>query len=427
MHLLNYFRSIENWIIIFLYLLFFSAPISIATGETAIIGLYLVTLIIFYTKNERWKKSILIYGMILFLFGAFISALVSNDLIKSFLYFKKFWRFALPFVLPVVLAGRDINKFLKVLFLVSLVISVLAIVQYFTGLGYYRSFDDPYPKYGDVWHALGTFSFHLTFGGVYLIIFPICISPCLSRQFSTAERIYYGIAGMLIGLAAFLSLGRSIWLGGIVSFCVLFILKKPKFGSFFPLAILLICFYLISAGVNHIKMFKIADTSLGKRFISSINVSTNLDRIYMWKAGLRTISDHFIFGIGPGMNHEMKEVYEQIERETGHKFQHEPSTGVHNIYLQIWINFGILGLLGYLLLWIGFIVAGFYTLKRNLVKDHKNAVFLLGILAGLTGSMAAGFFENNFFDGEVQIVIFLFMGTGVALISELRRLKTSRF
>ncbi len=41
---------------------------------------------------------------------------------------------------------------------------------------------------------------------------------------------------------------------------------------------------------------------------------------------------------------------------------------------------------------------------------------LWGGIMGIIGSMAAGFFENNFRDGEVQTTIFVLMGMGLTLL-----------
>ena len=36
---------------------------------------------------------------------------------------------------------------------------------------------------------------------------------------------------------------------------------------------------------------------------------------------------------------------EQISKRTGHRFNNRASTGIHNIYLQTWVNYGLFGLL----------------------------------------------------------------------------------
>ena len=54
-------------------------------------------------------------------------------------------------------------------------------------------------------------------------------------------------------------------------------------------------------------------------------------------------------------------------------------------------------------------------------ENHsKELSILIGIVAGLCGSMLAGIFENNFFDSEVQITILFCFGLALALIKKVK-------
>ncbi|MGK0289842.1 MAG: O-antigen ligase [bacterium] len=165
----------------------------------------------------------------------------------------------------------------------------------------------------------------------------------------------------------------------------------------------------------------IKSSPIGKRLHSALQTSSNKDRLYMWLAGWRTVKENLIFGVGPRMNKKMKPHYEKIAKDKKHRFEHQPSTGVHNIYLQNWVNFGIFGLLGYLLWWGSLLYKGISIsfIKKVSSEKLENQTFLRGILSGFVGILIAGFFENNFRDGEVQIAIFLLMGTAMALIKKI--------
>jgi len=41
-------------------------------------------------------------------------------------------------------------------------------------------------------------------------------------------------------------------------------------------------------------------------------------------------------------------------------------------------------------------------------------------MAGLCGNLVAGFFENNFRDGEVQIMIFVAMGLALSILQKMK-------
>ena len=83
-----------------------------------------------------------------------------------------------------------------------------------------------------------------------------------------------------------------------------------------------------------------------------------------------------------------------------------PSAGVHNIYLQTWLNYGFFGLLAYLGIWVVFFLKSLRASRRGSRFGYENAV-LWGVMAGAAGLMVAGVFENNFRDGEVQTAALL--------------------
>ena len=158
-----------------------------------------------------------------------------------------------------------------------------------------------------------------------------------------------------------------------------------------------------------------------KRIISSFKIKSNKDRIFMWKAGLEAIKDHFWLGIGNNNDKDIMQSYrEKISKRTGHQFWNNASTGVHNIYLQTWINYGVLGLILYLSIFVIFLAQILITIPKTKRFSYENSILWAG-LAGVCGFMVAGFFENNFRDGEVQSMLLILMGLCLHQIKKLNK------
>ena len=130
----------------------------------------------------------------------------------------------------------------------------------------------------------------------------------------------------------------------------------------------------------------------------------------MWNSGVQGIKDHLLLGIGYGNDKNVMDRYRiPLAEENNHRFMNDASAGVHNIYLQTWLNYGIIGFLAYLGIMFGLILTCILSLRRVESSSWEGSIFW-GVIAGTSGFMVAGVFENNFRDGEVQTALLMLMG-----------------
>ena len=404
----------------FLVILFLSIPFSIAGGDFAITGLYLITIYLFIRKKEQWQKTPILPGVVILLLGAALSSLFSADIINGFVYFRSFWRFGLPFLVLFAFKNREMNKYLSILAVISSLIAIYAVIQFSTGLDLFRGANarEEYQPIMGVWYAVGFFSHHLTYGGVSLLLFSMMAPLGFCREYSTKQRVIFGIGSILNLAAVVVCMGRSIWLGAAVAAGILVLFQLTiKRLLYLIMVVVLVVSGLVAFQARYDRL-PYASTAIGYRLISIMKASMNKDRLMMWQAGVNIIRDHPLLGLGPNSGKQMSPYYEAIEKKEKTKFQHNPGTGVHNIYIQNWINFGLIGLIGYLLWWILLLVRITVEIRKDKIQRTRRTIQLMGILAGLMGCMVAGIFLNNFRDGEVQTMIFVAMGLGLSLIKQ---------
>jgi len=402
----------------FLAILFLSLPFSVAGDDFAITGLYLVTFYLLFTKKDKWENKPLLYAMGLFLFGAILSSLFSGDILNSFAYFRSFWRFGLPFLIFLSFKKRDYLPYLRMVIVVSSLIGIYSVFQSFTGIDIFRSetMQKGYVSNQGVWNAVGLFSHHLTYGGVSLLLFGLFAPNCFNRQFSKVDRILFTVGSLLNLAAVVVCMGRSIWLGTLVTiiFIVSFLLGWRKSVLVLGVGLVIVVGLFSMSGEKYQSMLN--SSVRGRRITSILSTQQNQDRLMMWKSAIDMIKDQPIIGLGPNSGERMLPYYQQVAKKHNHKFQHQPGVGVHNIYLQNWLNFGLLGILGYFSIWLVLMVEGVKNIWRKSISYSKENSLILGIMAGMAGSMTAGVFENNFRDGEVQAVIFVIMGLVMVFI-----------
>ncbi len=219
---------------------------------------------------------------------------------------------------------------------------------------------------------------YMTEGGLMMMAFLLVFSLILFEKIS----LPYFLSLSFITIALALTLTRSSWVGAFLGACyLLYKKKKILLGIFIPLTIVAV---LISPS-------KIRQRALS---IFSRTNPTNVERINMWKIGLRMAMVKPIFGIGQNM---ASRVYPDFNRK-GLPPREIPH--LHNTYLQLLVERGIVGLGLFLL----FVLWAF----REIQKKGKSAE-TLGALAILIGFLTSGFFEYNFGDSEVKILFLILL------------------
>ena len=417
----------------FTYTLFISSTFTIAGQDASIIFLYLLGIYSLIRNRKLPDMSHPMLWMFL-LFTAFslISGVLNQYEVDALMNLRSNWRMLLPFVLLTVLHMVDEENLLKTYYAFWLFIAVYGIVQFFNGADWFRpqesSVSTPYMSSGGesgVFHAKGNFTHHLTFGGSMLICSSLAASFLFIRGMYLTTRLLMIPAVLILWLSTAASLGRSIWVGLTVALFLLLLRISPK--------LMIIATVLLTVTATLLFMnFGEGLLSTGKpetrieiiqhRLASGFNLKSNRDRLLMWKSAWHGIRDHFWLGIGFQKDAEVMEPYrEKIIQETGHHFINSAGVGVHNIYLQTWLNFGIFGFISYLGIWIVFFYQVVKGISNTQKFDYSNCI-LWGALAGIGGFMAAGFFENNFRDGEVQTSVLLLVSLALYEIQKQRSL-----
>ncbi|MDH5752995.1 MAG: O-antigen ligase family protein [Deltaproteobacteria bacterium] len=331
------------------------------------------------------------------------------------------YRLSVPFLMLAVLEVVDLRRLLRVFAGLVMVLALYSVAQYFWGWDLLRPEGSKLvTPLKDRFHAKGNFSHHLTFAGAMLLTVPLYASLALSEARENSRRaLFWGLTAAAGALCVLLSLGRSGWLGMALGVAVLG-LKLPRrwvLSLFVPgLVGLLTLMFLLQSG--HLReMFTTTNPQTGKvqwttdsmlvrRFLKT-GTASDSERLHLWRAALLAAAERPLLGHG-GDPEAFGEYRRRVTAATGFQYQGKPQA--HNIYLQMIFYYGILGLGAYLSFW----AVVFYWAAGSLALAGGGFVFekalLWGASGALAGSMTAGFFENNFLDSEVQVLITTWMG-----------------
>jgi len=208
------------------------------------------------------------------------------------------------------------------------------------------------------------------------------------------------------------TLTRQAWFGYLVGFIfLLFSWKKRLFLSIS--AAILVVILVFPGQVNEgIQNMVSGGPKPGQNFIWNLkfrfqqmisgNDSTFNMRKALWRGGWEIFKDYPLTGCGFScvdlINSKYPDPTGIINR----------LRGMHNNFVQLAVDTGILGLSSWMGIWCGF----FFLLYRRataLEGDSNEKAVILGSAAGVLAFLAGGIFESNFYDSEVAMVLYLVM------------------
>ncbi|MGK5090511.1 O-antigen ligase family protein [Deltaproteobacteria bacterium TL4] len=429
----------------FVYVLFITSAFTIAGMGAASILMSLLLFARAMAKPELLYFNVPAFKPLLFLFiGAVISALLSSDPLNNLTQVRDFWRFLLPFVVWKSFEGVSHKKLLILFLSILAIASVYGMIQYYYGVDWFRAEGHkkitpyiPEDTHTGRFHAKGNFSHHLTFANYLLLVFPLYLSVGISRLYSLRFRITMSLGALMILIALVLTLGRSAWIGSIIGVGIL-LLRLPKKWLLAMMIVLILGGSALVFHFNPGSSFKnpgsALDSGLKTRFDSIFVLHLNWDRFALWDTALLAIKDHPWFGIGWENNEQVMPHYRSLvidqcqgvilrifTEECFPGFLNPSSAGVHNIYLQIGVYLGTIGIIGFLWFYGSLLWWNYKWIRRAQQHCPLESTLLWGIQAGIAGFMVAGFFENNWLDGETQTLFFALMGWSLYLGKQIEK------
>ena len=213
---------------------------------------------------------------------------------------------------------------------------------------------------------------------------------------SPRGRWWYLLPAALLGSTALvLSYTRSAWVGLVLGLLMLAAVWQRRLLLLYPLLAVLVWLAVPRA---------VLDRALS---IFDLQQHANYDRVCMMVSGVQMIRDHPWTGVGLDM---VRRVYPLYRRDDAPQWR---TPHLHNNVLQIAAERGLPALAAYIWLLSAFFGATWRGLPA-LAGGERAAV--AATLIAVVGVTAAGFFEYNFWDAEIQYLVLILMGAGVGRV-----------
>ncbi len=310
----------------------------------------------------------------LFFFGACVIAVIfSGDIMHGLSGLKKMLLAIVFFWALNCVSDKNQNLILKVLFISSLVAA---------SYGFYQAFSAGVSENSRV---DGTMSIYMTFAGVLMLV----LLMALSRLFFYSPKDPLAVA-VSISLTAclFFTLTRQAWLGVLMGGVFLIFIREKKLLFAVPFIIAIAIALSPSAVKERIySMANLKDRTLGIR-------------MQLWSGGWQIFKDSPIVGCG------FKCVDKVFSNYPEHAEILKRYKGLHNNFIQLAVDVGFLGLTAWMSIWVLFFLKIY---RRKPPPDDETRWVYFGAAAAAIGFLSGGFFEVNFYDSEVVMLMYFLM------------------
>ncbi len=230
----------------------------------------------------------------------------------------------------------------------------------------------------DIFRAIAFFPDPHVFSYYTGLILPFAIFLYLE----TKEKKWILSTGLLL-LVDVLTFSRGGEIALIVGFFVFLFISKPitniKFKHFTIVGVIIIVFFLITIG-----------STVSERFSSSFSSSDKsvTHRFVLWEEAVGVFKNNPIFGVGLGA----------YPHEVDFSADYRKPIYVHNTYLDILVEVGIIGLF----MWIGLFLSSFYIFWLN-----RKSVYARAGIVSLSILMTHSLFDTPIFSIHVFLVMIL--------------------
>lgn len=241
----------------------------------------------------------------------------------------------------------------------------------------------------------GTMGHYMTMGGLLMIAAGVSVSLAFFSGSGGWRRVFLWSSAALTTVCLALTFTRSAWIGFIVALGVVFAIRKPVLLVALVVAVVLLCV--------------LAPAEFQDRITSIVDLKheRNVERVYMWRAGIEIFKDHPLVGVGLM---DLSEIYDQYRPPEAR----EDHGHFHNIFIQVAAARGAVGLAAFLyLLWaMGAAIWRGFRLARE--ESPFAEALTLGAFGAYLGFIVSGLFEWNFGDSEVIMLVYFLVGIGIA-------------
>jgi len=360
-------------------------------------GLFLAMLLEGWS-TDRYPVRVRNLGLwfVAFMFASVLAVVNANDrgeAIRVFCFYLTAYLLAVSLVGTITNRGR-LMAVLGFIYLTLVLTGLYAIVQRIQGVEVSASLTDLTMNAGMPGRVYSTLENPNNYAEFIVLTFPVSlIFACniVDRRWKTLCTAALAVPV----IALLMTYSRSGWVSFALAAVVFLALWDKRL---LPLVV-----------VAAVVALPILPDSIFNRILTIGNTadSSNAYRLYIWDSGLQMIRDHGLTGIGLGPVNFIP-LYAKYADPAASVAYH-----CHMLYLEVWLEMGILGIVSFLGLYLGLIRRAIRSMKRS---DPLLRWVLIAAVSSLVGVSFVSAVEYIWFYPRVLFAFFVLVGVTLSAV-----------
>jgi len=388
-------RSIAKWLLFalpcwVLAIVVLTAPLL----PTMILAVVIVPVLIFILLSRRVEIDYLAVFLLGFVLLNFVVAgILSITPRESMEIAAIVSLFMLTVIAIPACCGSQISvKFFFLTFLAGAGLTGLVGLYQFFG-GYTVQIWQDTAVFGDIrLRVFSTLGNPNVYGTYLLLAIPLAAACIVYFRHPLLKLASMGLTGLLM-INLVLTYSRGCYLSLALAVGIFVLIMEKRFVVLFLPAVMAVPLILPPAVLNRLlSVVDMTDTS-------------SLFRMSIWQSSVRVLGDFWMTGIGQGAG-----AYNRVFPY--YAFAATVAEHSHNLYIQIALELGVLGLL----VFIGILACWFRTmvgfLRRN--TDFRVRCVAAAMIVAVIAFLFQGLFDHALYNFRVLLTFYVFLGLGVA-------------
>ncbi len=386
--------------------IFMTVALSPLLPTMVLVGLSVLCAIIFVlhvVKNSEFKfakspmNAVIAFFIIALLWGCINSFDVMSS-VRQVMVHVSFIIFYFV-VINTIRTKRAWLALIKVFLASALLVAIYGVIQNFTGVSSTESWIDE-EMFTDIKVRVYSFFNNPNVLGEFLVLTIPVMAALVWNNVREEHRTLFGIALILMAACMIFTWSRGAWLGMLIAVAIFLAISDKRWVFVGILAVILVPVALYLSG----------NSAIVERVLSIGNTAdtSTAYRVSIWRASIKLLGDFWLPGIGVGSD-AYKAVY-PVYALTGADF----ALHSHNLYLQFWVETGVIGIVSLLVLAKAFVKN---TFSVNVVKNIKKcdvAKLTVALGAGFIGFMVQGLTDYVWYNYKILMIFWIIIALGIS-------------